>query len=313
MTASPLPTTDRTGAVLLSGASGLIGAALATSLEADGQPVLRLSRSPQAGRPGTLHWQPGQELEPALLDGLRAVVHLAGAPIAARWTAKRMAAIRDSRVDGTAALARSVAGCSRPPEVFVCASAVGYYGDTADRVVEESAPQGDGFLADVCRAWEDAARPAAEAGIRVVNLRFGLVLDPAGGALGKMLPAFRCGFGGPLGSGRQYMSWIALPDVVGAARFALDHPTLQGPVNIVAPEAVTNRTFTKTLAKTLHRPAFLPLPAVALRLLFGRMADEALLASTRVRPAALLDAGFPFQYPDLAGALQALLTTQSSP
>jgi len=313
MTASPLPTTDRTGAVLLSGASGLIGAALVKSLEADGQPVLRLSRSPQAGGPGALFWQPGTELEPALLDGLQAVVHLAGAPIAVRWTAKRMAEIRASRVDGTAALARSLAGCSRPPEVFVCASAVGYYGDTADHVVDESAPQGDGFLADVCRAWEEAAHPAAEAGIRVVNLRLGIVLDPAGGALGKMLPAFRCGLGGPLGSGRQYMSWIALPDVVGAARFALDHPTLQGPVNIVAPEAVTNRTFTKTLAETLHRPAFLPLPAVALRLLFGRMADEALLASSRVRPAALLDAGFRFQYPDLAGALQALLTTQSSP
>lgn len=277
-------------------------------MQSDSAPILRLSRS-GGGAPDTIPWEPGRDLAHPGLEGLGAVIHLAGAPIAARWTAKRMEEIRDSRVEGTESLVRSLLGCSRPPDVLVCASAVGYYGDTSDRVVDESDPKGEGFLADVCQEWEEAARPAAEAGIRVVNLRFGMVMDPAGGALGKMLPVFRAGLGGPLGSGGQYMSWVSLPDVVAAIRFAVNEPALQGPVNVVAPEATTNREFTRTLGDVLHRPARIPVPAFALRLLFGRMADEALLASNRVRPTALTEAGFTFRHPDLADALQDMLRT----
>lgn len=305
MAASSLPTPDRTGPILISGTRGLIGSALAVSLESDGTQVLRLVRGP-AGAQNEIPWDPEVPLRDGRLTGLRAVVHLAGAPIATRWTAARRAAIRDSRVRGTESLVRGLTEVSSPPPVLLCASAVGYYGDTGDRAVDESGQPGDGFLADLCRDWEAAAQPARNQDTRVVNPRFGLVLAPAGGALAKMLPAFRMGLGGPLGSGSQYMSWITLADAVRAIRFLLDRDDLNGPVNLVSPTPVTNRTFTRALGVALNRPAVMSMPAPLLRLVLGGMADEALLVSNRVLPGRLLEAGFTFQNPELKDAFTSL-------
>lgn len=294
--------------VLVTGSSGLIGGALAPALAADGHLVRRLRRAPAAG-PEVTSWNPADgTFAPGALDGIDAVIHLAGENIAGgRWTAARKARIRDSRVDGTHRLCAALAGLASPPRVLVAASAIGYYGDRGDELLDEAASPGIGFLPEVSRAWEAAAAPAREAGIRVVHLRIGIVLSPAGGALGQMLLPFKLGVGGVLGSGDQYMSWIAIDDVVGIARHALADEALSGPVNAVAPRAVTNREFTRTLGAVVRRPTILPAPAFALRIALGEMADALLLASTRVDPAALQATAFEFQHPELDGALRHVL------
>ncbi|MBI3298236.1 MAG: TIGR01777 family protein [Elusimicrobia bacterium] len=290
--------------VALSGASGLIGTALAASFKADGHEMVPLVRRKDA--PGVF-WDPATgEVGPGL-EGVDAVVHLAGENIAAgRWTPARKAAIRDSRVRGTAAVAGALAGLKRKPRVLVCASAVGYYGDCDDALDETAGPGGD-FLAQVCRAWEEAAEPAARAGIRVVNARLGVVLSPDGGALAKMLTPFKLGLGGPVGDGQQWMSWVALGDVVGALRHCAAERSLKGPVNVTAPGAVTSAKFAATLGRVLRRPAALPLPAFMVRVLFGEMGEALLLAGQRVLPARLKKAGYTFKHPELEGALRHLL------
>lgn len=295
--------------ILVTGSTGLIGSTLVSFLSTDGQQVTRLVRT--APRPGhaEVHWQPetGSIATPGL-EGLDAVVHLAGENIAAgRWTAEKKASIRDSRVQGTHLLCDALAQLVNPPKVLVSASAIGYYGDRGAEVLREDSRPGRGFLADVCRAWEAATAPAAQRGIRVVNLRFGIVLSAAGGALAKMLLPFKMGVGGIIGSGQQYMSWIALDDVVGAIHHTLITDTLHGPVNAVAPNPVTNAVFTKTLGRVLWRPTLFPLPAFVARAAFGEMADALLLASTRVEPARLKDTHYAFRYPELEGALRHVL------
>jgi uncharacterized protein (TIGR01777 family) len=293
--------------VLVSGSSGLIGSALLPFLASGGHTVTRLVRS----TPGDAHvsWDPQKgTIEAARLEGFDAAVHLAGENIAAgRWTAERKALLRDSRVKGTQVLCAALASLSRPPEVLVAASAIGYYGDRGDEVLREESASGSGFLPEICREWEAATGPAREKRIRVVNLRMGVVLSATGGALAKMLPPFKLGVGGVLGSGRQYMSWIALDDLVGVFYHALSNPALDGPVNAVAPHPVTNREFTETLGRVLSRPVLLPMPAFAARLAFGEMANELLLASQRVEPVKLASVGHTFQFPELEGALRHLL------
>jgi uncharacterized protein (TIGR01777 family) len=293
--------------IVVTGSSGLIGSALVPALTAGGHTVRRLVRRPPAE--GDVRWDPGAGvLGHGALDDADAVVHLAGESIAkGRWTAARKARIRDSRVGSTLLLARSMATLDRRPKVFVAGSAVGFYGDRGDELVDEGTGPGRGFLADVCQEWEAATRPAADAGVRVVNVRLGVVLSRRGGALPMMLRPFRVGAGGPVGTGRQYMSWIAIDDAVGAIEHLLRAEPIRGPVNLVAPDAVTNAEFTKTLGRVLRRPTLLPAPAFALRLLLGESADEMLLASTRVRPSRLLDSGYRFRHPRLEAALRHLL------
>jgi uncharacterized protein (TIGR01777 family) len=295
--------------ILVTGSTGLIGSALVPFLTTGGHRVVRLVRSKPKPGAAEVHWEPeAGNIDTAGLAGLDAVVHLAGENIAAgRWTSAQKARIRNSRVNGTRLLCESLARLAQPPKVLLCASAIGYYGDRGQEILQEDSPPGSGFLAEVCCEWEAATAPAAQRGIRVAHLRNGLVLSPAGGALAKMLLPFRLGAGGILGSGKQYWSWITLDDVVGAIHHALITDTLQGPVNVVAPHAVTNREFTKTLGSVLARPTLFPVPAFAARLAFGEMADELLLASTRVEPKQLLATGYTFHYPELDGALRHLL------
>lgn len=292
--------------IAITGSTGLIGSALVRALRDEGRTVLRLvRRRPTAG--DEVRWDPFGEVDTAALEGVDAVVHLAGAGIGdRRWTSCYKRQIRDSRVEGTRTLARALAAMDRPPAVLVSASGTGFYGDTGDRAVDESAPGGSGFLADVCRDWEAAALPAAQAGIRVVHPRTGLVLAREGGLLGRTLPLFRAGLGGRLGTGRQWMSWISLADEVAALRFLIDGD-LDGPVDLTAPEPVTNAVYTRTLARALHRPALFVAPAAALRLALGGFADEAALVSQRVLPARLGKAGFRFRHQDLASALAGIL------
>lgn len=304
--------------IVLSGASGMLGRALLRTLRARGTPVLRLVRTEVRGEAATesgqeevLRWDP--EATPAMenpeaLEGCGAAVHLSGASIAGhRWTPAYKQEVTASRVDSTRALATMLAGLVRPPRTLVVASAVGIYGDRGDAVLDESSAPGTGFLAEVCRRWEDASRPAEEAGIRVVHARFGVVLGRGPGALAKMLPVFRLGLGGRLGSGRQWMSWVSVDDVVSAIQFALEKESLAGAVNVVSPNPVTNAEFTRVLGRLLHRQAALPVPEFALRLAFGQMADEALLASALVAPAKLIAAGFRFAHPRIEDALVAAL------
>jgi uncharacterized protein len=297
--------------ILVTGSSGLIGSALVPSLTADGHRVIRLIRSqsqtPTVGE--SWGWDPERgTILPTGREEPDAVVHLAGENIAGgRWTPRRKASIRDSRVKGTRVLSDLIGRRSPPPRVLVCASAIGCYGDRGDEVLREESASGSGFLPDVCRNWEAACQPAVDRGIRVVNLRIGIVLSPAGGALAKMLTPFKLGAGGVIGSGNQYMSWIALDDAVSAIHLALTRDSLRGPVNGVAPNVVTNRDFTRTLGRVLSRPTLFPMPTFAARLAFGEMADALLLASTRVVPARLLESSFVFRYPDLEGALRHLL------
>ena len=297
--------------VVVSGASGLVGTALCAFLDAGGHTVERLVRREPG--PGEIRWDVrAGTIDAAALEGADAVIHLAGAPIAgARWTEERKRLIRDSRVDGTALLSRTLAALERPPEVFVSASAIGFYGHTGTHVVDEDSPRGEGFLADVCAAWEAAAAPAAEAGIRTVNLRVGLVLSAAGGILQKLLPTARMGLGGPVGSGTQGQSWIALDDLVGAIHFALREAGVRGPVNGTAPEPVGQATFARVLGSVLGRPAFLPAPSLAIRLALGEMGQALVLEGQYVRPSRLLEHGFRFDEPALAGALEHCLGLRS--
>ena len=290
--------------VLISGSSGLIGTALARHLHSLGHSVTRLVRG--AAGAAELAWDPAAgRIGRDALGNFDVAVHLAGENIAGgRWTAARKARIRESRVAGTRLLAESMAGLARPPRALIVASAVGYYGDRGGERLTEESGAGAGFLAEVCRAWEAAAQPAAQSGIRVVNLRFGMVLSGSGGALARMLPPFRAGLGGPLGKGRQYMSWIGLDDVAGVVEASMRDESLRGPLNVVAPQPVTNREFTRTLGRVLRRPAILPAPAFALRLAFGEMADALLLSSARVVPERLQAAGYRYLHPELEPALR---------
>ncbi len=294
--------------ILISGSHGLVGSALAGALEGDMHAVLKLVRhAPQSD--SEIEWQPDAPLEPARLEGIDAVVHLAGESIASgRWTDDKKRRIRDSRVTPTQLLSESLAAMTNPPHTFISASAIGYYGDRGDEVLTESSSPGDDFLAHVCRDWELATAPAAESGIRVIKMRFGVILDQNGGALAKMLPPFRMGIGGRVGDGRQWMSWIALQDAVGALRSAVENRPLSGPVNVVAPNPVTNAEFTRTVGSVLGRPTIFPIPAFAAKLVFGEMAEALLLSGQRVEPRELKDAGYEFQLPTLKPALQRILT-----
>ena len=291
--------------ILLSGASGLIGSALKPVLLAAGHRVLELRRQidDRAGPQATWNWEAGQ-IDLSRCGQLNAVIHLAGEGIAQRWTSAAKVRIRDSRVLGTRLLCEALADLPQPPKVFICASAAGFYGNRGDEILDEQSAPGTGFLAGVCREWEAAAASVQQCGIRVVHLRLGIVLTPEGGALAKMLPAFRLGLGGPLGDGKQIWSWIAREDVLRVIEHALTDERLAGPVNTVAPQAVTNREFARTLAAHLHRPCFLTMPAIAVKILFGQMGEAALLASARVRPGKLEQSGLVFQHPELAPALQ---------
>lgn len=295
--------------IAVTGASGLVGSALVPFLTSEGHRVLRLVRSLLHAQPEEVQWDPDRGIrEPALLEGLDAVVHLAGANIAERrWTPEQKRLIRKSRVAGTRNLTEALLRLSAPPKVLVCASAIGYYGDREDEVLGEESTAGTGFLAEVCKEWEKATHLAEERGVRVIHARLGIVLASQGGALAKMLPPFRLGVGGVLGDGSQYMSWIALADVVGALHHVLLSEQFGGAVNLVAPNAVTNREFTKTLGRVLRRPTWLPFPAFAVRLAFGEMADALLLASTRVEPRQLLATGYAFRYGSLDAALRHVL------
>jgi len=294
--------------IVLSGASGMLGTALRQRLGALQVPVVQLVRG-APGKNGQISWNPAETpaiADTSALEGCSAAIHLSGASVAAhRWTAAYRQEMTASRVDSTRALAAVLAGLRKPPQALVVASAVGIYGDRGDAVLDETSAPGVGFLAEVCQQWEEAARSAAEAGVRVVHARFGVVLGSGPGALEKMLPAFRLGLGARLGSGRQWMSWVSLEDAVAAILFALESTSLSGPVNVVSPNPVRNAEFTRALARQLHRPAVLRVPASALRLALGQMADEALLASARVVPAKLLSAGFEFAHPMVDQALAA--------
>ena len=294
--------------ILISGASGLIGSALKTALSARGDRVLSLTRR-TARNDDEITWDPSADtLDPSRLTNIDGVIHLAGESIAARrWSAAQKARIRDSRVQGTTLLAQTLASISPPPKIFISASAIGYYGNRADEILTEDSQPGEGFLPGVSIAWENAAKPATEAGIRTIHPRIGLVLSSTGGALGKMLLPFKLGLGGIIGSGTQYMSWITLDDLVSLFLFAIDHESISGAINAVSPTPVTNREFTKTLGHVLSRPTIFPLPAFAAKLALGEMADALLLASTRVISLRLENTDFSFTHPNLEPALRHLL------
>jgi uncharacterized protein len=298
--------------ILLTGSSGFIGTSLVRSLMQNRISTIALHRRASAQQTEASElWDPYAATpvsRPGALEGITAAVHLSGANLAGRrWTPAYKSEISASRLTPTHALANLLAGLRSKPEVLVCASAIGIYGNRGDEELSEASPPGSGFLPELCLAWEEAARPAKDAGIRVVNLRFGVVLSPQGGALKQMLPAFQAGLGGRLGSGRQWISWIALPDVIRVIEFVLQSRNISGPVNVVAPNPVTNLEFTRSLAGALHRPAALSVPAFALRLAFGEMAEATILQSERVVPARLSATGFDFEYPELDSALRAIL------
>lgn len=290
--------------VLIAGASGLVGSALIPALQEDGTEITRLVRS--SARAGEIEWHPNKDqIDNARLEGFDAVINLAGENIAeGRWTEETKRRIRDSRVYGTHLLSQAMAKLSPPPRVFLCASATGIYGDRGDEMLDEESESGGGFLAGVCREWEKATEPAAKAGVRVVTLRFGPILAREGGMLAKLLTPFKMGMGGKVGSGRQFISWIAIDDVVGAIKLALKNDSLRGPLNVVSPNPVTNEAFTKTLGHVLSRPTVMALPAFAARLAFGEMADEMLLVSQQVVPKKLEAAGYAFHFPNLEGAFR---------
>ena len=294
--------------VAITGSTGLVGGALAADLASDGHQVIRLVRRPPRGG-GEVGWDPltAGSLNPAALSGIAAVVHLAGAPIAAgRWTDARKAELRASRITSTDTLVQAMTAATDRPAVLLCGSAIGWYGDTSDRAVDETAPAGSGFLAELVRDWEAAAWQARPAGIRVASLRSGIVLSRRGGMLSRLVPLFRLGLGARIGAGSQYISWVTLTDEVRAIRFLLDQPALDGPVNLTAPEPVTNAELTTALGRVLGRPALLRVPAPLLRAGLGEVSSE-LLSGARVLPRKLTEAGFTFRYPDLAGALTAEL------
>ena len=290
--------------IAIAGASGLVGSALIPVLEKDGAAIARLVRS--TPKSGEIEWHPNHDsIEPAKLAGFDVIINLAGENIAAgRWTDDQKRKIRDSRVNGTHLMSEAIAKLSQKPRVFICASATGIYGDRDDEVLDEQSESGGGFLAGVCREWEKATEPASKAGGRVVNLRFGPIMAREGGMLAKLLTPFKMGVGGKVGSGRQYVSWIAIDDAVNAIKLAIHDESIRGPLNVVSPHPVTNEEFTKTLGHVLNRPTALAIPAFAARLTFGEMADEMLLVSQRVMPKKLTAAGYHFQHPELEGALR---------
>jgi uncharacterized protein (TIGR01777 family) len=296
--------------VLVSGASGFLGREISSLLGTKGHEVYRLVRDRAKLREGDVLWQSESALEAARMAEFDVIVHLAGRPVATLWTEQAKAEIRSSRVIGTAGLARAAAQTfvrTGKPHALICASAIGYYGSRGDEeLVEESEP-GLGFLAEVCRDWEDAAQPAAMSGVRVAHMRSALVLDTEGGALAKMLPAFRLGVAGKFGNGRQWWSWISRRDAVRAFVFAVENEQVHGALNVASANPVTNREFTRTLGRVLHRPTLLTVPALVLRALAGEMGEEMLLASQRVIPRHLLEAGFSFEDAELEPALRRLL------
>src|SRR5580693_8610426 len=292
--------------ILVSGVSGPIGAALLPSLLTNGCSIVRLVRGPSKAE-DQISWDPAVPLAPQTVSGFDAVIHLAGESIIGRWTDAKKAKIRDTRIVGTFNLASALAQAEDRPKVFVCGSAIGYYGNRGDEVLREQSAPGTGFLAEVCQDWEEATTPAVQADIRTAHLRTGIVLSPKGGALKAMLLPFKLGLGGRTGDGRQWMSWIDVRDMVGAIHHILKNDLLQGAVNMVAPKPVTNAEFAGTLASVLSRPAIFPMPAFAARLVFGQMGDELLLASQRVEPAQLLASGYVFQKPGLRAALEDIL------
>ena len=295
--------------VLVSGSTGLVGSAVVKALTAEGHRITRLVRQEAPPGAATIAWDPAAKRLPTpALEGLDAVVHLAGENIAkGRWNAAKKAAIRDSRVQGTRVLCEALAQLVEPPKVLVSASAIGYYGSRGDRIMREESRPGSDFLAHVCQDWEAATKPAVERGIRVVNLRIGVVMAREGGALHKMLTPFKLGGGGVMGSGDQYVSWVALDDLTGIVLHALTNESLAGPVNAVAPHPVTNDELTKTLGRVLKRPTKAWMPTPVVKVLFGEMGDALLLSSTRVEPARLQASGYTFRYPELEGALRHIL------
>ncbi len=298
--------------VLVSGSSGLVGRSLDETMHREGHTVLHLVRPESADqRPanGAVRWNPPSgEFDAAKADGADAVDHLAGASIAdGRWSEERKRLLRTSRVDATRHLVSHLAKLSRPPRIFVAASAVGYFGDRGDEVLIESSAPANDFLGKLCQEWEAESLQAEKFGARVVLLRFGIILASHGGALVKMLPPFRMGAGGPIGSGRQWMSWIALPEVIDVIHYALQNDALRGPVNTVTPNPATNKQFSKGLGRAVHRPAIFPLPGFVARVMLGEMADALLLSSQRVTPQKLQQAGYRFQHPDLDDALRVVL------
>jgi uncharacterized protein (TIGR01777 family) len=292
--------------ILVSGASGPIGSALLPSLKTQGYRVTRLVRG-EAKSEDQIAWDPAKPISPDAVSGFDAVIHLAGESIVGRWTDAKKKAIRDSRTVPTRHLAQALAQTKSKAQVFICSSAIGYYGNRGDELLDESSAPGTGFLPDVCRDWEAATQPAADAGIRTVQIRTGVVLSPKGGALGQMVMPFKMGVGGRIGSGRQWMSWIDVQDMVGGIHHILNTDQLHGPVNMVAPKAVTNAEFTTTLASVLSRPAIFPVPAFAIKLLFGEMGETVLLGSQHVEPAQLLASGYHFHFSDLRASLKNVL------
>ena len=290
--------------IAIAGASGLVGKALIPALESEDAQITRLVRA--APKAGEIEWHPNQdEISPQVLEGFDVFINLAGENIAGgRWTDEQKRRIRDSRVNGTHLLSEAIAKLAKKPKVFVCASATGIYGDRGDDVLDEQSESGGGFLAGVCREWEQATEPASKAGVRVVNLRFGPILAHDGGMLAKLLTPFKMGMGGKVGSGKQFISWVALDDAVKAIERAIEDESIRGPLNVVSPNPVTNEELPKTLGHVLNRPTALAMPAFAARLAFGEMADEMLLVSQRVVPKKLSAAGYEFQYPELEAALR---------
>jgi uncharacterized protein len=292
--------------ILVSGVSGPIGAALLPSLKTSGWSVVRLVRGPASGD-GQIAWDPAVAIAPELVSGFDAVVHLAGESIFGRWTAGKKRKILDSRVTGTLNLAQALARAEEKPKVFLSGSAIGYYGNRGDELLSEESAPGTGYLAEVCEAWEEATMPAVQADIRTAHIRTGIVLSAKGGALGAMLLPFRLGLGGRTGDGRQWMSWIDVRDMVGAIHHVLKNDLLQGAVNMVAPKPVRNAEFAETLAGVLGRPAIFPMPAFAVKLIFGEMGEECLLGSQKVEPGKLISSGYPFRHRELRGSLEGLL------
>jgi uncharacterized protein (TIGR01777 family) len=294
--------------VAVSGATGLIGGALAARLSREGHHVIPLVRRPVSAGEQAIGWDPARgTIDRAALAGCDAVVNLAGESVLGRWSPEKKRRIRESRVNGTQLVSEAIAGLSRRPRVLLAASAVGYYGDRGDAELTEESSRGADFLADVARDWEAATGPAARAGVRVVNLRFGIVLTPSGGLLGSLLPPFRLGLGGPIGSGAQYLSWIALGDVLDALVYLLTAESISGPVNVTAPHPLPQLAFVRTLGRVLRRPAVVPLPTFALRMVFGQEAAAMMASGQRVLPARLVAAGYRFHHADLEPALRHLL------
>ena len=287
----------------ITGVSGLVGAHLRSFLDAEGHSVIPIGRGPGNGG---IHWDPSKdEIEASRLDGIDAVVHLAGENIgSSRWTAGRKEKILLSRIDGTSLISKTIVSLKAPPRVLISASAVGYYGDCGDRIITENHPAGSGFLADVCVQWESACEPARQAGIRVVNIRNGVVLSSKGGAIPKMLPPFRLGIGGPIAGGKQYVSWIHLHDLARAILALIVDEKISGPVNMTSPNPVTNSELTRAIASVIHRPAIMPIPAFAIRAIFGQMGQETVIQGQRVKPTVLQGMGFEWEYADIIAALK---------